>query len=80
MSMTRIVVRMPPDERDALDRLRDRYYDTTRRRISRAALVRVMVRMGLVGADARDSPESLPEAHVTQAALQTGLKRRAGAA
>ncbi len=71
MPMTRIVVRMPPEERDALDRLRTHYFDTTKCRISRAALVRVLVRMGLVATDVCTLLEVRPKA---QAAERTGLQ------
>ncbi len=60
MRHTRVVVRFAVGDREALDRLRRRYFEETKRGISRAAIVRTLVSMGLTGADFRTAAEVLP--------------------
>ncbi len=73
MRMTRVVLRLPKEEVEALDRLCD-HYDKTPFPVSRAGLVRVMVHMGLVMAgeltvaNARPAPPATPEARKPGAA------------
>jgi hypothetical protein len=55
------MVRFPEDEKDALDRLRARYFDETKQRISRAAIVRILLRRALAGADERKAVDVLRE-------------------
>lgn len=63
MKLKRIAVRFPNDDVDALDQLRARYADESRRRLSRASVVRVLVHLALRGADDRSATQTLQGAH-----------------
>jgi hypothetical protein len=72
----RVVVRFPIDERDALDRLRDRYFDDTGRGLSRASVVRVLVHRALDGADAQKAADVLGEPERTLAPRSVSIPAR----
>ncbi len=63
MKLQRIAVRFPSDDVDAVDQLRARYADESRRRLSRASVVRVLLHLALRGADNRSATETLEGAH-----------------
>jgi hypothetical protein len=79
MKLPRVVVRLPGDDKEALDRLRDRYFDETRRGISRAAVVRAILRRVLAGAGERRASEVLREPEVAAASLRAAPLRSRGA-
>ena len=60
MKLTRVVVRFSKDDRDALDELRERCFKETRRGVSRAAVVRTLVSVGLTAADMSSTADVLP--------------------
>lgn len=70
MRHTRVVVRFAVVDREALDRLRKRYFEETKRGISRAAVVRTLVSMGLTGADLRNAAEVLPVSVLATASMR----------
>jgi hypothetical protein len=70
MRHTRVVVRFEVKDREALDRLRERYFAETKRGISRAAIVRTLVSMGLTGADLRNAAEVLPLSVLAAASMR----------
>jgi hypothetical protein len=70
MKLARVVIRLFPVDRAAIDRLRDRYFEETRDRLSRAAVARALVGQALAGADRRRATEVLPDAAVARAVVR----------
>jgi hypothetical protein len=71
MKLKRTVIRFPSPEREGLDRLRARYFAETKRRVSRAAVVRILVRRGLADAEGKEAsavfrPEEIAESSFRQ--------------
>ncbi len=70
MKLARVVFRIPVANRDAIDRLCDRYFDETHTRVSRAAVARILLDQALAGADRRKATEVLPDAAVARAVVR----------
>jgi hypothetical protein len=66
MTLKRVVFRFPPEQTEALDRLRERYFDETRVRLSRASVARVLMGKALEGVDRRKASEVLSEEAVAR--------------
>ena len=77
MRLSRVVVRLPANDRDGLDRLRKRYFDETSRGISRAAIVRALVEQALRTADGQAATDVLRALESEAPSLRLRPSRRA---
>lgn len=66
----RTVVRFPKQDKEAIDRLRSRYFDETKRGLSRAALVRILVHRGLREADSQRATEIIDARAIARASAR----------
>lgn len=71
MRLARVVVRLPAGDKQGLDRLRHRYFEETQRGLSRAALIRILVQRGLIGADAHKATDLLLAPEISASSLRS---------
>jgi hypothetical protein len=70
MTLKRVVLRFPSGQTEALDRLRERYFDETKIRLSRASVARVLMEKALADVDRRKAREVLSQEAVDRAVVR----------
>jgi hypothetical protein len=80
MRLARVVVRLAEGDKEAIDRLRDRYFAETRQGLSRAAVLRAVVHRLLANADEQKATEVLRAPEVAASTIRACPPQRAAGA
>jgi hypothetical protein len=75
MALKRVVLRFPPSEIEALDGLKERYFQETTVRLSRASVARVLMGEALAAAAHRRATEVLPAVAVARTVVRGVVAR-----